>query len=169
MELPESIIGLKWEWFKSEHFGAFISNRRVTHWEYRLWTRSNEVFSKYFICHCCVPQHQLEPNIYQPTNLFYFFLFPICCLFGVFLVHAVIIDGSQGFVFSTVQSEYWFSSKKHHDDIKERKIGLYCSITLYPVPLITTKFPRQETFQIFKVDVLQGPSCMCVSVECVGV
>lgn len=70
-----------------------------------------------------------------------------------------------------------FCGEKHHDDIKERKIGLFCRIALNPAPLITSNFLLQETFRILKVDVLQvSPppqkkktlhACMCVSVECV--
>lgn len=79
----------------------------------------------------------------------------------VFSVQASIIDGSQGFVFDIVQSEYWFCRERHHDDIKERKIGLFRGIALYPVPLVTSYFPLQETFEILKVEILQVHACMC--------
>lgn len=178
MELPDSIIGLKWEWFQSEHFGAFIrigcnrwfSNGHTGNTEHGPQAMKHLVYTLSAIADIPVLPNTDWSQIFI-KNIFLtffssFFLFVVCVVFSV---QAAIIIGLQEFVFSIVQSKYWFCREKHHDDIKEKKISLFCSITLYRVPLITSNISLQEIFWILKVNVLKVPQCMCVSQECVGV
>lgn len=97
MALPDSIIGLKWEWFQSEHFGAFIMIGR-NRWS-AMDTRGIQSTEPGATKHLgkertlsgiagfpVIPQHRLKPNIYHPAckNIFKLF-FSLPFFFSLFV------------------------------------------------------------------------------------